>query len=307
MSAVALLWVLAAPAPPAAGAPASAAATQPAVDEAAPTEAAAAAEPAAAEQPPAKAAAPDEAAAEAVATEAAPTGVAAERAPTAPAPATKPAPTADDAPTGPPRWRLGGGFDSGQWRLGDDDRFEERRLNGFRAFAEWLPAPWRLSVAYRLLNERVEDVLAVPATEGDTHRNHALAALGGYDHRWLHLALGLAAWRGVETAEDPAWLLRPAGRLRAGPADLLYLEASAFDFTHWSLGPGAYKAGLGAQPGGARLFLGLAADWNERLAFSVAGAAPLGGDLTLHAGAGVDAREPGHYLLIEAGLSVGWR
>lgn len=277
MSAVALLWVLATPAPPAAVAPAEVAA---AVDGEAPTEAAATEPPATTERTPAPPAAP---------------------------PTDHPAPTDSDTPTDPPRWRLGGGFDSGQWRLGDDDRFEERRLNGFRAFAEWLPAPWRASVAYRLLNERVEDVLDVAATEGDTHRNHALAALGGYDHRWFHLALGAAAWRGTETAEDPTWHLRPAGRLRAGPADLLYLEASAFDFTHWSLGPGAYKAGLGAQPGGARLFLGLAADWNERLAFSVAGAAPLGGDLTLHAGAGVDAREPGHYLLIEAGLSVGWR
>lgn len=287
MSAVALLWVLmqpaveAEPAPTAEPAPAAARAA-----EVPPAEATPAAEPTPVAEP-APAAEPASAA--------------------EPAPAANPTPVTDDEPHGPPRWRLGGGFDSGQWRLGDDDRFEERRLNGFRAFAEWLPAPWRVSVAYRLLNERVEDVLAVPATEGDTHRNHALAALGGYDHRWLHLALGLAAWRGVETAEDPTWLLRPAGRLRAGPADLLYLEASAFDFTHWSLGPGAYKAGLGAQPGGARLFLGLAADWNERLAFSVAGAAPLGGDLTLHAGAGVDAREPGHYLLIEAGLSVGWR
>ncbi|MCB9540730.1 MAG: hypothetical protein H6704_31300 [Myxococcales bacterium] len=303
MSAVALVWVLATPAPAAGAAPAAEVAS--AVDGEAPTKAEAT-KPAPAEPTPAKAAAPEDPAAEAEATDAAPNEVAAERAPTAPAPATQPAP-AGDAPDDRPRWRLGGGFDSGQWRLGDDDRFEERRLNGFRAFAEWLPAPWRVSVAYRLLNERVEDVFAAPATEGDTHRNHALAALGGYDHRWFHLALGAAAWRGVETAEDPAWLLRPAGRLRAGPADLLYLEASAFDFTHWSLGPGAYKAGLGAQPGGARLFLGLAADWNERLAFSVAGAAPLGGDLTLHAGAGVDAREPGYYLLIEAGLSVGWR
>ena len=199
----------------------------------------------------------------------------------------------------------GAGFDSGQWRLGSEEAFEERRVNGFRAFAQWLPGDFRLTAGYRFLREEVIDVVGRGGPEGARHQNHLVSALGGWEQAWFHLAIGAAGWRG-EDFGDPLWLLRPAGRLRAGPRDWIYLEASAFDVSDWSIGPGAYKAGLGAQPGGARVFVGVAGDWNERLAGSVAGAMPLGGGVALDAGAGIDAREPGHYLLVEAGLSGRW-
>lgn len=212
--------------------------------------------------------------------------------------------------------RVAAGYVTGRWRPDDVLRgycpidapdgtecvFLEgpaHRLDGAQLSVEWLPGAWRLSAGYRVLNDSAEEVTL-----------HYGTLLAGYDHPWFHAALGGGIGYLGRTCDDavpgrcsydgPYPL--PAGRLRLGPREWVYLDASLLDLTPWSPGPGLLRLGIGGQPFRTRLWLGWAFDTGGS-GLGAAADIPISEALRFNIGAGVDPRTPGDWLMLTAGLS----
>lgn len=211
--------------------------------------------------------------------------------------------TADARATPPPEpltVQFGAGFTTGTWRAGEDDA-QQRKMTGGRGFADIRIGPWRISGGGRVLAQTVDE--DGDPRDGEVAASTVAGVLGGYDHRWFHLALGLGAGRGLrDDGEQPAvWF--PAGRLRIGPRDVVFADVSVLDLTAWSPGPGIARAGVGTSPGEGLLWVG--GVWDEACCgVGVAGGVPMGDGFSLFVDAAMHPTRPASMLMLEAGVSI---
>jgi len=202
--------------------------------------------------------------------------------------------------------RVGFGYATGQLRLSDGPARETHRVTGGHLAVGWLDGPLRYSLGWRLLSHKVSatecrggDPCDVAAKDTSSE-SHLGGALVGYDQPWFHAAAGVALLSWPRTGHRVETSLLPAARLRVGPRDLVYAEGSIADVQTWSPGPGRARAGLGAQPGGARVWAGVA--WEQTYAVGAAGTIPVAKRLRMGVYAGVRPDRPADLLVMGLGM-----
>ncbi len=232
------------------------------------------------------------------------------------APKAAPTPTASStAPTLGPR--LEAGFVTGQ-RVPTGLSPAKLRVNGVRAALDHRLGRWHLTAGYVGASEAArQDTVPsaddpagappepTPAPTGLDGWDHQAGVLVGVEWPWVQVGAGVGVARWLDRADGTARAqtdVRPAGRLRIGPREWVFVDAAYLDPSALAPGPGHARIGLGTAYANSHIWIGGAWRPQQRWSPAVAGRVPLDGGLHLMVSAVVDAVSPADWLLLQGGV-----